>query len=94
MMKSFCVLLAVLVLSACGDKPASTVQPSAEVTPTDTVESLVANPERRRELREQCRLNRAEVGDELCNIVGEANNKAFLGDGEVPYTPPEEPPAF
>lgn len=77
-----------LLLTACGEST------HTQTTPTDTVESLVADPERRRELREQCRLNRAETGEELCNRVAEATNRAFLGDGEVPYTPPEEPPAF
>lgn len=93
-MKRFSVLLVVVLLSACGDKPVSTGKPSVETQPTDTLESLLANPERRKELREQCRLNRAELGDKLCNIVAEATNKAFLGDGEVPYTPPKEKPAF
>ena len=93
-MKRCYTLLVAVFLSACGDRPASTAGPAAEIPPTETVEFLLANPERHKTLRDQCRVNRAEVGDELCNIVGEANNKAFLGDGEVPYTPPEDPPAF
>lgn len=93
-MKRLILLLVVVLLSACGEKHASTEKPSADVPLTDTVESLLANPERRKELREQCRLNRAELGDKLCNIVAEATNKAFLGDGQVPYTPPKEKPAF
>lgn len=93
-MKRLSLLLFVVLLSACGEKPASTEEPSADVPLTDTVESLLANPERRKELREQCRINRAKLGDELCNIVGVANTKAFLGDGEVPYTPPREKPTF
>jgi hypothetical protein len=82
------------MLSACGEKPASTEKASVETPFTDTVESLLADPGRRKELREQCRLNRAELGDKLCNIVAEATNKAFLGDGQVPYTAPKEKPAF
>jgi hypothetical protein len=93
-MKRLSLLLVVVLLSACGEKPASTEKPSVEAPLTDTVESLLADPERRKELREQCRLNRAELGDKLCNIVAEATNKAFLGNGEVPYTPPKEKPAF
>lgn len=77
-----------LLLTACDESTPT------QTTPSDTIESLVAEPERRRELREQCRLNRVAVGDELCARVAEATNRAFLGDGEVPYTPPEEPPAF
>ncbi len=87
------VLLVVLLVTACGD-PDATETPSTKITPADTVESLLANPERLKALRKQCRINRAELGDELCNIVGEANTRAFLGDGEVPYTPPDESPPF
>lgn len=87
-MKYYLMLIIALLLAACGESAPS------QAPLADTVESLVADPERRRELREQCRLNRAETGEELCNRVAEAINRAFLGDGEVPYTPPEEPPAF
>lgn len=61
--------------------------------PTDTVESLVANPERLRELRDQCRLDHAKMGDALCNRVGEATRKRFQGNG-TPYTPPKTSPKF
>lgn len=64
------------------------------VRPTETVETLAAYPERRRELRQQCRLDRVKLGDELCNRVAEATSKRFYGDGKVPYTPPEMPPKF
>lgn len=87
-MKPYLMLITALLLTACGE-PTPT-----QTTPTETVESLVADPDRRRELREQCRLNRTAVGDELCARVAEATNRAFFNDGEVPYTPPEEPPAF
>lgn len=73
-------LLLALVLSACS--------PSA---PTETVESLVANPERLKELRKQCKLDRAKLGDTLCNAVAEATRRRFMGDGVTPYTP--SPPA-
>lgn len=62
--------------------------------PTDTVDSLVANPERLKELREQCKADRAKLGDVLCNAVAEATRRRFMGDGKVPYTPPEESPKF
>ena len=61
--------------------------------PSDTVESLVANPERLRELRAQCRMNRKKLGDELCTRVAKATNLRFLGKG-TPYTPSEDPPKF
>ena len=60
----------------------------------ETVESLASNPERLKELRQQCKLDRAKLGDELCNRVAEATRKRFYGDGKVPYTPPDNPPKF
>jgi hypothetical protein len=45
-------------------------------------------------LREQCRDNPAALGDELCNAVAEATRRRFMGDGDVPYTPPTEEPRF
>lgn len=82
-MKKIILLLFVTGLTACG-------QPE----PSETVESLAANPERLKELRQQCRLDRAKLGDALCNRVAEATRKRFYGDGEVPYTPSENPPTF
>lgn len=82
-MKKIILLLMTVALTACS--------PPA---PTDTVESLVANPERLKELREQCKANRAKLGDALCNAVAEATRRRFIGDGKVPYTPPQEAPKF
>ncbi len=82
MSKSMLLILAV-VLASCG-KPA----------PTETVESLAANPERLKQLRAQCKTDRAKLGDELCNRVTEATNRRFLGDGKKPYNPPKEVPKF
>jgi conjugal transfer/entry exclusion protein len=69
--------LAVLIaiLSACSDK-----------APTDTVESLLANPERLKALRAQCKADHAQVGDATCNAVSEATRQRFMGAG-TPYTP-------
>lgn len=77
------LLLLTAVLTACGQSKT-----------TETVESLAANPERLKELRQQCKLDRAKLSDELCNLVAEATRKRFYGDGKVPYTPPKEPPKF
>lgn len=77
------LLLLVAMLTACGKHE-----------PTETVESLVANPERLKELRQQCKTDRAKLGDELCNRVAEATNRRFLGDGKMPYNPPKEAPKF
>ena len=75
--------LLVAVLTACGKS-----------APTETVESLAANPERLKELREQCKTDRAKLGDELCNRVAEATNRRFFGDGKTPYMPPKDQPKF
>lgn len=82
-MNKIVLLMLVAALTACGKS-----------APTETVESLMANPDHLKELREQCKLNRAKLGDELCNRVAEATNRRFFGDGKVPYTPPKEPPKF
>ncbi len=78
-----------LLLAACG-KPAA----------IESVESLVANPERLKELRAQCRADRAKVGEAQCNAVGEATRQRFLRPTPSPYAndpvqaplPPSAPP--
>lgn len=87
MKKAIPFLLAV-VLTSCGQ---SEVPQKADLP---TVEALASNPERLKELRQQCKLERARLGDELCNRVAEATRKRFYGDGKVPYTPPENQPKF
>jgi len=82
-MKKTWPLLSALILIGCG-------QPQS----TETVKSLAANPVRLRELRQQCKLDRAKLGDELCNRVAEATHKRFYGDGKMPYTPPKDSPMF
>jgi hypothetical protein len=82
-MKKIALRILVVGLAACG-RP----------EPVETAESLAANPERLKELRKQCRQDRAKSGDELCNQVAEATRKRFYGDSETPYTPPKEPPKF
>jgi len=78
-MKTFPALLLAIVLTACGQS-----------APTDTVDSLAANPERLKELRQQCKADRAKLGDALCNAVAEATRKRFMGNG-TPYTPESAP---
>ncbi|MBN9625988.1 MAG: entry exclusion lipoprotein TrbK [Acidovorax sp. SCN 65-28] len=62
--------------------------------PSATVESLVVNPDRLKQLREQCKADRAKQGDELCDRVAEAAKRRFFADGKVPYNPPKESPKF
>lgn len=78
-MKMITALMLVVVLTACGQS-----------APTETVESLAANPERLKELRTQCKADRAKLGDALCNAVAEATHKRFIGNG-TPYTPEPTP---
>ncbi|BEO69418.1 hypothetical protein SMQE32_02370 [Serratia marcescens] len=87
MKKAIPFLLAV-VLTGCG--PAET--PKQANVPT--VEELASDPARLKELRQQCRTDRATLGDVLCNRVAEATRKRFYGDGKTPYTPPENAPKF
>lgn len=91
-MKKIIPFLLAATLVACG-KPEPTATSSRSV-PTETVESLAANPERLKTLRQQCKTDREKLGDELCNRVAEATNRRFLGDGKTPYTPPKEQPKF
>ncbi|MBV8468307.1 MAG: EexN family lipoprotein [Burkholderiaceae bacterium] len=85
-MKKTALLVAVVMLASCGK--------SSPPAPVESVDSLAANPERLKELRQQCKVDRAKLGDALCNNVAEATNKRFFGDGKVPYTPPKESPKF
>ena len=78
-MKTFPALMLTVALTACGQS-----------TPTDTVDSLAANPERLKELRAQCKADHAKLGDALCNAVAEATRKRFMGNG-TPYTPEPAP---
>lgn len=76
-MKEVFIVLATavsLLLVACG-KPA----------PIESVESLVANPERLKELRAQCKADRAKVGDAQCNAVAEATRQRFMRATPSPY---------
>lgn len=91
-MKKSLLLLLATALVACG-KSELPATPSAS-DPIETAESLAANPEQLKVLRQQCKTDRAKLGDELCNRVAEATNRRFLGDGKAPYTPPKEQPKF
>lgn len=78
------ILVAVVaVLAAACSKPA----------PIESVESLVANPERLKELRAQCKADHAKVGDAQCNAVAEATRQRFFGSGGPKYTPPSSFPS-
>jgi len=65
-MKKTIPFLLVAVLTACGQ---SETPKQADVP---TVEELAADPARLKELRQQCKTDRAGLGDVLCNRVAEA----------------------
>lgn len=79
-------MLSISLIAGCGKS-----------VPTDTVESLVANPERLKELRAQCKADHVKVGDAVCAAVSEATRRRFMGGGKSPYAndpvPTPMPPA-
>lgn len=77
-----------MALTACG--PSETPQQND----VPTVEELASNPERLKELRQQCKTDRARLSDVLCARVAEATRKRFYGDGKTRYTPPKKLPKF
>ncbi|GHC90430.1 hypothetical protein GCM10007320_38710 [Pseudorhodoferax aquiterrae] len=87
-MKTAFAFALVVVLTGCGPKD------GAENKDVQSVEELASDPVRLKELRQQCRTDRATLGDVLCNRVAEATRKRFYGDGDTPYTPLKEPPKF
>lgn len=80
-MKYLSILLTALLVVACDKAPS-----------IETVESLVANPERLRELRAQCKADHAKVGDAQCNAVAEATRQRFMSGGTA-HIPAALPPA-
>lgn len=92
-MKKIVPFLLVAALTACGQSE-TPQKPADSAANIPTVEELAANPERLKELRQQCKTERPKLGDVLCNRVAEATRKRFYGDGETPYTPPKEAPKF
>ncbi|MHB1701953.1 MAG: EexN family lipoprotein [Acidobacteriaceae bacterium] len=79
-MKRTCVLPMILVLAACG-----------KAAPTDTVDSLVAHPDRLKEVQRLCQEDHAKMGDATCNAASEAFRRRFMGDGKGKYTPQPAP---
>ncbi|MNV30470.1 hypothetical protein D3C71_1217400 [compost metagenome] len=79
--------VAVLALAGCGKS-----EPSKPVI--ESVESLVANPERLKDLRAQCKADHARMGDAQCQAVAEATRQRFMSGGPSPYaSDPVPPPA-
>ncbi len=76
------LMLASCLLVACSN-----------ATPSDTVGSLVAHPDRLRKVEQECRDDFAGMGAAECNAAAEARRRVFVGNGPQ-YTPPKESPKF
>lgn len=68
-MNKVMLLMLAVVLTACSPSP-----------PPETVDALVAKPERIKEIQQLCKEDRAKVGDELCLRAAEAAKRRFFGD--------------
>src|SRR3546814_13675983 len=79
-MKKIIPFLLVTTLAACGQSEAPQKAADSEAS-IPTVEELAANPDRLKELRQQCKTDRSKLGDVLCNRVAEATSKRFYGEG-------------
>ena len=59
---------------------AATLTACSPSQPSETVDFLVAHPERLKEIQRLCKEDRAKVGEELCRRAAEAANRRFFGD--------------
>lgn len=82
-MKKITPFFLAAALTACG-QPETPQKASTSEANIPMVEELAANPERLKELRQQCKTDRPKLGDVLCNRVAEATRKRFYGDGAPP----------
>lgn len=71
-MNKLMLIMVAATLVACG--------PAQTPTAIETVDALVAKPERIKEIQRLCKEDRAKVGDELCLRAAEAANRRFFGD--------------
>ena len=76
------VVLMAAMLAAC-----------SRAAPTDTVDSLVAHPDRLRAVEQQCANDYAKMGATECNAASEARHRLFMGNGPQ-YIPPKKAPKF
>lgn len=76
------VMLTTIMLAAC-----------SRAAPTDMVESLVAHPDRLREVERQCANDYAKMSVAECNAASEARHRLSMGNGPR-YTPPKKAPKF
>jgi hypothetical protein len=69
------ILVLGLTLTACG-----------KFAPPDTAQSLVANPDRLKEVQRLCKEDPRKMG-EACNAASEAFRQRFMGGGQAQYIP-------
>ena len=69
MNKMLPLLMMAAALAACGQSQ-----------PSETVDYLVAHPDRIKEIQRLCKEDRAKVGEELCRRAAEAAGRRFFGD--------------
>lgn len=89
-MKTLMLYLAAMLLTACGPSEIprhGSGMPSVE-------ELATGDPARLKGLRQQCRTDRATLGDVFCDQVAEATRKRFYGNRNTPYTQSEESATF
>lgn len=80
-MKQLLYLIGILALStllAACDRP----KPAPAI---ESIESLVANPDRLKELRAACKADHVGVGDAQCRAVAEATRQRFMRVVPSPY---------
>lgn len=59
---------------------AATLTACSPSQPSETVDFLVAHPDRLKEVQRLCKEDRAKAGEELCRRTAEAVNRRFFGD--------------
>ena len=88
-MKSLFIIVATVALTLAGCGKSEPSRPAIE-----SAEALVANPERLKDLRAQCKADHARMGDAQCQAVAEATRQRFMSGGSSPYaSDPVPPPA-
>lgn len=75
-MKVIAMLSCLVALASC-----------ARPAPSDSVDSLVAHPDRLQQVMRECRDDRTEMGNTICNNASEAFRRRFMGSGKAQYTP-------
>jgi hypothetical protein len=81
-MNKITLLMLAVILTSCGKSE-----------PADTVDSLVAHPDRLREVEKACSDDYAKMGAAECNTASSARHRLFIGNGPQ-YTSPKDPPKF